>query len=303
MENYTKLKAQVNSNLEKYLVDTHEKNEFKQMIQDSVYNGKRLRPCILLDIGHSINTINEEIYNIMSVVVEILHSCSLIIDDLPCMDNDVERRGKPTIHYKYGETCANILCIHMLTEGYNQLYSGLIKLSKSIDKKESNIRSKLIMSTIADNIGILGAAMGQYLDTCPLYHFIDNSDYKQYFKQSSGFETLIHKKTTTFFEISFVIGYLVAGGDIDQLDKVKQASKYFGLAFQISDDFEDQDEDKARINHEDDLHSNYVNNFGNIHSKKMFNDSIDKCKEFMSELGIWSPFFEEICEYIGKRVK
>ena len=303
MENYKKLKDKVNENLYKYLIHNHDKDEFKQMIRDSIHNGKRLRPCILMDIGHSIDPSRSEIYDMMSVVVEILHSCSLIIDDLPCMDNDIERRGQPTIHYKYGETCANILCIHMLTEAYDHLYAGLIRLSKVIDKEESDDRSKLIMTNIADNIGILGAAMGQYLDTCPLYHFIDDRDYVEYFKKSTGFETLIHKKTTTFFEISFVIGYLVAGGDIDHLDKVKKASKYFGLAFQISDDFEDQDEDKARIKNVDDVHSNYVNNFGDHYSKQQFDESIEKCKQYMQELNIWSPFFVEICNYIKRRVK
>ena len=147
------------------------------------------------------------------------------------------------------------------------------------------------------------------IDRCVLFVYdfdgvmTDNKVYINYFKKSSGFETLIHKKTTTFFEISFIIGYLVGGGDIANLDKVKKASKYFGLAFQISDDFEDQEEDRARIKNTNDVHSNYVNNFGDKHSKKIFNNSLKQCREYMEELGIWSTFFKEICQYIKKRVK
>ena len=117
--------------------------------------GKKIRSKILIDIGSFI-TIDYKTLIAIGAAVECIHAYSLIHDDLPCMDNDKIRRGKPSTHIKFGESTAVLLEIHYLTMAFEILASPNLKISEKI---KINLIKKL-----SECSGHLGIAGGQYLD-------------------------------------------------------------------------------------------------------------------------------------------
>ena len=192
--------------------------------------GKRFRPALVLMIAKALNCP----YDIMDVAlsVEYFHTASLIADDLPCMDDDQERRGKPSTHVVYGETTALLASYALIAEGYRCL-----SVNASLLVRQGVINGHAIgilsIENASLNTGIQGATGGQYIDLYPSK--IDESTY---------LETVL-KKTVALFEISFVLGWLFGGGSIEKLPLVKKAAYHYGMAFQIADDFDDFKDDSA----------------------------------------------------------
>ena len=117
--------------------------------------GKKIRSKILLDIG-SLFKINYKSLIIIGSAVECIHSYSLIHDDLPCMDNDLIRRGKASTHIKFGESTAVLAGNSLLTMAFEIL-----------SHKDLNISEKIkidLINKISKSSGHLGVAGGQYLD-------------------------------------------------------------------------------------------------------------------------------------------
>ena len=117
--------------------------------------GKKIRSKILIDIG-SLFKINYKSLIIIGSAVECIHAYSLIHDDLPCMDNDTIRRGKPTTHVKFGESTAVLAGNSLLTMAFEILSHKNLNVS---DKIKINLINK-----ISESSGHLGIAGGQYLD-------------------------------------------------------------------------------------------------------------------------------------------
>ena len=117
--------------------------------------GKKIRSKILIDIG-SLLSIDYKTLIAIGASVECIHAYSLIHDDLPCMDNDKIRRGKPSAHIKFGESTAVLAGNSLLTTAFEILASPSLKVS---DKIKINLINKL-----SECSGHLGIAGGQYLD-------------------------------------------------------------------------------------------------------------------------------------------
>ncbi len=120
-----------------------------------VSGGKKIRSKILVDIG-SIFKINYKKLIILGAAVECIHAYSLIHDDLPCMDNDSIRRGKPSTHIKFGESTAVLAGNSLLTMAFEILSHKDLNLSEKIKIK--------LINKISESSGHLGIAGGQYLD-------------------------------------------------------------------------------------------------------------------------------------------
>lgn len=184
--------------------------------------GKRLRPIITLLIAKGLNQGLNPIKS--ALAVEFFHTASLVADDLPCMDDDDERRGKPATHKVFGEPGALLVTYALIAAGYEFISLNAKEMGRSD-------LAHLALENATFNTGLNGATGGQYLDVYP-------SDLSL-----NGIREVIHKKTTSLFEISFVFGWLFGGGDPKELDKVKKAASHFGFAFQIADDISDSEQD------------------------------------------------------------
>ena len=140
----------------KSFIKKQKKSELITPMQYGLFSGgKKIRSKILIDVG-SLFELNYKSLIIIGAAVECIHAYSLIHDDLPCMDNDTIRRGKPSTHIKFGESTAVLAGNSLLTMAFEILSFNGLKISK-------NIKVDLI-NRISESSGHLGIAGGQYLD-------------------------------------------------------------------------------------------------------------------------------------------
>lgn len=241
--------------------------------------GKRFRPILVLVIANAVDPKRDA--GAAALSIECFHTASLIADDLPCMDDDDERRNKPSVHKVYGESTALLTSYALISEGYACLVRN-IQLLKAQGVIDADSIGTLAFENVTYNTGIAGATGGQLLDLNPPDHKL---------------ETLlqIHQlKTSALFEIAFVLGWLFGGGNPIKLPEVKKASAHFGLAFQIADDLQDLEQDR--------LQGNQVNialDKGEAEARKIFKNEIEQLRSSLADLDILSEdlkfFIDLLC--------
>lgn len=245
--------------------------------------GKRYRPILVLMIGEALGRgcdVSEA-----ALTVEFFHTASLIIDDLPCMDDDDSRRNKPTLHIVYGEAVAVLASFSLMSAGYECLAENArIKKGRRPDLGEDILRT--VIENAAYNAGLQGATGGQFLDLYPP-EITEEVVYE-----------VIRKKTVSLFEISFVTGWLFGGGDTALLEVVKEAACHFGTAFQIADDLEDLEGDE--INQRK---INYAAVFGREQAYKTFHEEIDRFLGKLAFLSIKSPELTAVASLLIEKAK
>jgi geranylgeranyl diphosphate synthase type II len=221
-------KSQIENKIEKDLLENFGPSTvLKEACAYSLLNGgKRFRPAIVLMVAKALGK-NFDVLD-AAIAVEYFHTASLIADDMPCMDNDDERRGRPSLHKAFNETTALLASYALISAGYRAITQN----SEKGDKNPENLR--LALDITAYNTGILGATGGQFLDIFP-------SD-----KTVETLLEILNKKTVTLFEIAFCLGWIFGGGDLNKLDLVKRLAYHFGMAFQIADDLDDLKQDEKQ---------------------------------------------------------
>ena len=182
--------------------------------------GKKIRSKILVDVG-SFFKIDYKSLIMIGSAVECIHAYSLIHDDLPCMDNDKLRRGKPSTHIKFGESTAVLAGNSLLTLAFEILsYSGL--------KLNEKIKINLI-DKISKYSGHLGIAGGQYLDL----------DYE---KKKISMKKIIEmeiKKTGKLFSFCCTAPLIIRKKNKAEIKKFENIGENIGLLFQVADDIID----------------------------------------------------------------
>ena len=150
-----KIAKDTNSFLKSF-IKKQKKSELITAMQYGLFSGgKKIRSKVLVDIGYLFK-INYKSLIIIGSAIECIHAYSLIHDDLPCMDNDTIRRGKPSTHVKFGESTAVLAGNSLLTMAFEILSHKDLKIS---EKTKINLINKISKSS-----GHLGIAGGQYLD-------------------------------------------------------------------------------------------------------------------------------------------
>ena len=220
--------------------------------------GKRLRPAITLMVAKALG--NGVDVMAAAMAIECFHTASLVADDMPSMDDDDERRGKPSVHKVYGEAIALLVSYALIAEGYASI---------ARNSKKNERACMLVLENASMNTGLLGVTGGQFLDIAPPDLTLPT------------LRKIVHKKTVSLFEIAFVSGWLYGGGDLKKLDLVKKAASHFGMAFQIADDLEDMEQD-TKNNRE----VNMANVFGRESAQQMFHVEEDQFYLTIEELNI-----------------
>ena len=182
--------------------------------------GKKIRSKILLDIG-SLYKINYKTLIVVGAAVECIHAYSLIHDDLPCMDNDNLRRGKPSTHVKFGESTAVLAGNSLLTMAFEILASNNSKV-------EEKIKVQLI-KRLSECSGHLGIAGGQYLDL---------SFEKKKISKNKIVEMEI-KKTGKIFSFCCMAPAIIKKRKFKEINFFEDVGANIGLLFQIADDLID----------------------------------------------------------------
>ena len=182
--------------------------------------GKKIRSKILVDIG-SLFKINYKTMIIIGSAVECIHAYSLIHDDLPCMDDDSIRRGKPSTHIKFGESTAVLAGNSLLTMAFEILSHKNLNL---------NAKTKInLINKISESSGHLGIAGGQYLDL---------SFEKKKISKKRIIEMEI-KKTGKLFSFCCVAPLIIKNKKAKEVKKFENIGSDIGLLFQLADDLID----------------------------------------------------------------
>ncbi|WP_075522668.1 polyprenyl synthetase family protein [Candidatus Pelagibacter communis] len=182
--------------------------------------GKKIRSKVLVDVGKIFNVDYKKLI-IVGAAIECIHSYSLIHDDLPCMDNDMLRRGKPSTHIKFGESTAVLAGNSLLTMAYEILSNDSLKIS---DEVKINLIKK-----ISECSGHLGIAGGQYLDL--------SYEHKKVSKKKI-IEMEI-KKTGKLFSFCCTAPLIIKKRSDKEIKFFDNVGSELGLLFQIADDLID----------------------------------------------------------------
>ena len=199
----------------------HQKLILEAMNYSINAGGKRLRPMLLLESFRLFSKNEVTAYPFMAAM-EMIHTYSLVHDDLPAMDNDLYRRGKKTTHAVYGEDMGILAGDALLNYAYEIM-------SQAVVKSEAVEQSAKAMAYIAKKTGIYGMLGGQTVDVL-------NEDKEM----SLDMICFIHKlKTAALIEASMVGGGMLAGATQEDLDDLEKIAENVGMAFQIQDDILD----------------------------------------------------------------
>ena len=280
--------VEVNKALDKF-------NEEKENPQNTIYKamnyslhagGKRVRPVIMLAVAELMGASRESVMP-FACAVEMIHTYSLIHDDLPCMDDDDLRRGKPTNHKVYGEAMAVLAGDALL----NKAFEVILKNSQV-----SPNMTLAAMSEIATAAGTEGMIGGQVIDI--------ESEGKQI--DAVTLMTLHLHKTAALIMTSARVGALLGGGGREDLNAMEEFTRYLGIAFQIKDDILDvigNEETLGKKVGVDAQHkkSTFVSIYGIEQSQNMLNDYTQKAINTLLPYGEKAEFLIELSKFLLER--
>ena len=210
--------------IDKFLLKFLKRQKKSLLIQPMKYGiisgGKKIRSTIILDTGKLLNVSEKKVLNLCAAV-ECIHSYSLIHDDLPCMDNDSMRRGKPSAHKKFGEATAILAGNSLLTLAFEIIADDKNFLSPI--KKNKIIR---LLSNCAGHTGIAG---GQELDL----------KFENKKKKLTQILDMQRKKTGKLFSFCLQSVAIIANKKKNDISIFGKLGEEIGLLFQLADDFLD----------------------------------------------------------------
>ena len=280
--------AYINEVLEAFLpeVEGRQKTVLDAMNYSVKIGGKRLRPILILEMFRAFagEDAEEERIEPFLAAMEMLHTYSLVHDDLPDMDNDMYRRGQLTTHAKYGSAMAILAGDALL----NYSFETACKAFDFGGDEEWNLQVSEALKVFATKAGIFGMIGGQTVDV-----------EKTGMPLSEEEITFIYElKTCALLESSMVIGAILGGASEKQLKDIVWMASCIGMAFQIQDDILDLIGDEKKIgkavrSDEKNEKTTYVTLYGIEESKKKVKELSEaalelavklECTEFMKEL-------------------
>ena len=276
----------VNENLEKYMDTSYPNELFESMRYTVLLPGKRLRPVMCLETCRMLGGKIEDAIP-TACAIEMYHAMTLIHDDLPCMDNDDFRRGKPTNHKIFGEATAVLAGDALLTFA-----------PQIITKHSKNLGSDKLLKLLEEYFqyaGAYGVIAGQVVD-------IDSE--KKYPKNAEETLNFIHThKTADLFKLAIRSGAIIANATDEQIADLTDFAEKLGFAFQISDDILDEIstfEEMGKTLGKDKIAEKltYTNLYGLENAKCKLACLLDECYDRIQE----SVVFKEIIDAIKKRV-
>ena len=238
--------------------DAPQKELFEAMRYSLLAGGKRLRPVLTQAFCELCGGNAEEALP-FGAAIEMVHTYSLIHDDLPCMDNDDFRRGKPTNHRVYGEATAVLAGDALLTAAFSQLAKAKLPAERIVEAVR-------VLSLCAGELGMVG---GQILDMDAEAR--ECTEQEVYDIQS--------RKTGALISAACQLGVIAAGGTKTQQTAASAYAESIGLAFQIEDDILDVVGDAQKLGKAvgvDEKKNTFVRLYGIEKCREMIKDETDK---------------------------
>ena len=284
----------VNKKIDEYMPVCYPQKIFKSMKYTVTLPGKRLRPVMCLEACRMFGGNYEDAIP-TACAIEMLHAQTLIHDDLPCMDNDMYRRGQLTNHMVFGEAHAVLAGDALLTFAPQTI----LKYSKNLDT-EKLIK---IMKEQFQAAGAYGVIAGQVVDI-ESEKFSQAGSFDTYDEQLPEILEYIHThKTADLFKLALRTGAIIADATDEQLEQITEFGQKLGVAFQIADDildetstFEEMGKTLGKDKEEGKL--TYTSLYGLDKSKEDLNKLLDECFEILSTNNLKSEVFEQILNKI-----
>lgn len=295
MEELQQKVEHINDVLEKFLPaeEGQQRIIFEAMNYSVRAGGKRLRPILMEETYHMFGGSSAVIEPFMAAI-EMIHTYSLVHDDLPAMDNDEYRRGKKTTHAVYGEAMGILAGDALLNLAYETA-------AKAFDMEVADTRVARAFAVLAKKAGVYGMVGGQVVDVES-----EKSDDCSITREKLDF--IYRLKTGALIESSMMIGAILAGASSDEVSRVEQIAAKLGLAFQIQDDVLDVTSTlevlgKPVGSDEKNNKATYVT-FEGLDKAVSDVERISKeAEEQLDDLGYDYAFLKELFEYLIHREK
>ena len=295
MEELQQKVEHINNVLEKFLPaeEGQQRIIFEAMNYSVRAGGKRLRPILMEETYHMFGGSSAVIEPFMAAI-EMIHTYSLVHDDLPAMDNDEYRRGKKTTHAVYGEAMGILAGDALLNLAYETA-------AKAFDMEVADTRVARAFAVLAKKAGVYGMVGGQVVDVES-----EKSDDCSITREKLDF--IYRLKTGALIESSMMIGAILAGASSDEVSRVEQIAAKLGLAFQIQDDVLDVTSTlevlgKPVGSDEKNNKATYVT-FEGLDKAVSDVERISKeAEEQLDDLGYDDAFLKELFEYLIHREK
>lgn len=295
MEELQQKVEHINNVLEKFLPveEGQQRIIFESMNYSVRAGGKRLRPILMEETYHMFGGSSAVIEPFMAAI-EMIHTYSLVHDDLPAMDNDEYRRGKKTTHAVYGEAMGILAGDALLNLAYETA-------AKAFDMEVADTRVARAFAVLAKKAGVYGMVGGQVVDVES-----EKSDDCPITREKLDF--IYRLKTGALIESSMMIGAILAGASSDEVSRVEQIAAKLGLAFQIQDDVLDVTSTlevlgKPVGSDEKNNKATYVT-FEGLDKAVSDVERISKeAEEQLDDLGYDDAFLKELFEYLIHREK
>ena len=273
-----------------------QKTIFQAMNYSLMAGGKRLRPLLIQETYRLFGGSHEAVIHPFMAAIEMIHTYSLIHDDLPALDNDEYRRGRKTSHVVFGEAMAILAGDALLNYAY-EIAAGAFDLAEN-DVEFRRVARALQVLTAKP--GIYGMIGGQVVDVE---------------KEGEGLEKpvldFIHeRKTSALIECAMMIGAILAGAGAEAVEMIEKIGKNVGISFQIQDDILDVTsslEVLGKQTHSDEKNhkTTYVTLFGVegavAESERLSNRAIEWLEALSKDGKAGNPFLEElICQLVHR---
>ena len=286
---------EINKVIQSYLPE--EEGFAKTMAQAMNYSilagGKRLRPMLILETLRLFGGEEKLAYPFMAAM-EMIHTHSLVHDDLPALDNDDYRRGRLTTHKVYGEAMGVLSGVALLNYAYEVMLTAFDK-ADTPDCQAHVIQALKVMSHKTGLYGMLG---GQSVDV--------ENDGKPMSREMIDY--IYENKTSALIEASVMTGAILGGATEEEIVIVEKAAKNIGLAFQIQDDILDVTSTKevlGKPTHSDEKNekTTYVTLMGTAEAGRMVEELSDQAVSLLHQLSGENEFLEQLLLQLIHREK
>lgn len=269
-EKVTEIEAVLKEFLPKEL--SEQKTIFEAMEYSVMAGGKRLRPLFLQESYELFGGKEKEVVSAFMAAIEMIHTYSLVHDDLPAMDNDDYRRGKKTTHKVFGEDMGILAGDALLNYAYETAVLGVEKA----EKKEEAVQA---LSILAKKAGVFGMVGGQAVDV--------EQTGKPLTKTQLDF--IYRLKTGALLEAALMTGAALAGADKKEISLLEQIGRNVGMAFQIQDDILDltgttEELGKPVLSDEKNEKTTYVSLYGMEKAEHAVEEYSNRALEQLAEL-------------------
>ena len=284
---------EIEDSLQNYLP---KQNGYQKIIMEAMgysllAGGKRLRPMLMKETytlfgGHS------KVIEPFMAAIEMIHTYSLVHDDLPAMDNDEYRRGRKTTHVVYGEDMAILAGDALLNYAFETAVKAFVL------EPEASLTIGNAIRVLGEKAGIYGMLGGQVIDVKETGHAVSKD----------VLDTIYELKTGALIEAAMMIGAILGGASQEEVKTVERIASLVGLAFQVQDDILDvisTQEELGKPIHSDEKNekTTYVTLLGIDDAKKVVEEKSEEAISLLRTLPNENPYLEELLMELIHRKK